>query len=284
MKQKKRIVALVAAALLVLFVVWMIWGNVALTVTEYSVTNEKIPQSFSGFRIAQVSDLHNAEFGKDNRRLLAQLKKADPDIIVLTGDLIDSQRTNVEIAVDFAHAASEIAPTYYVTGNHENRVLDEYLRLKDGLVSAGVFVLENEKIELAREGDAIALVGLHDPAFAGAVTVSESEEFVSRALSELTKPDSYDVVLAHRPQYYSEYKASHADLVLSGHFHGGQFRLPFIGGLYAPSQGFFPEYDGGIYAEEQTVMVVSRGVGNSSFPIRFNNPPEIVLVELVKEE
>ena len=132
----------VAAAVLVALVIWIAWGNTALELNTYTVSSAKLPQSFDGYRIAHVSDLHNAEMGKDNEKLLTILRDADPDMIAITGDLIDSRSTNVEIALNFIREAVKIAPCYYVTGNHEARV-NEYGELKAGMETAGVTVLED---------------------------------------------------------------------------------------------------------------------------------------------
>lgn len=281
MKQKRiiRIISLIVA-LLVVLTIWLIYENRSIVVTEYKVESELIPEGFSGFRIVQISDLHNEVFGKDNSRLLEKINEANPDIIVITGDLIDSRRTDVDVAIRFAEKAAEIAPTYYVTGNHEHRIPQDYERLKSGLILAGVTVLENESIPIERNGDIINLVGLHDASFLNQGEDLHFESILAEKLTQLAHDTSYDILLAHRPQYFEVYAESSADLILSGHVHGGQFRLPFVGGLYAPSQGLFPEYDAGEFDDKGTVMIVSRGIGNSIFPIRLGNRPEIVTVVL----
>lgn len=274
MKRKTLILLLVAAILLIAFIIWMIWGNTAITVSEFTVDSDDLPDAFSGFRICQVSDLHNAEFGKENERLINAIKNAEPDIIVLTGDLVDRSRTDLDIAVSFAKRAVEIAPTYYVSGNHEASLSEEmYAELKERLLSAGVILLENGSVNVERDGECIRLIGLNDQNFG---YIHSNEE-----LTELMgDTEFFSLLLTHRPKDFAQYATCGFDLVLSGHLHGGQFRLPLLGGLYAPSYGFFPDYDGGIYEREESVMIVSRGMGNSSFPIRFNNPPELVVVEL----
>ncbi len=262
-------------------IIWTIWGNTALMVNTVTVTAGRIPAAFSGFRIAQVSDLHNAEFGENNARLIGLLSESRPDIIVITGDLVDSGHTDIDIAVSFAEEADRIAPVYYVTGNHEAR-LSQYDRLRNGLEAAGVSMLEDRAVELERDGEKITLVGLSDPDFTVRGDVfGEVPAMVSTKLESLADTESsYAILLSHRPELFESYVGSDIDLVLSGHAHGGQFRLPFIGGLVAPNQGLFPKYDAGVYMESSTQMVVSRGIGNSIIPVRFNNRPEIVIVEL----
>ena len=268
------------AALLFLLVVWTLWGNTALMVNTITVSGNQIPLEFSGFRIAQISDLHNAEFGEKNARLLNILSEKKPDIIVITGDLVDARHTDVSIALSFAEEAVQIAPVYYVTGNHEAS-LSQYEELKTGLESAGVTVLEDKAVQLKRSGSFITLIGLSDPNFAIRSNIfNEVPAMISTKLNDLMKDETnYTILLSHRPELFTTYVSCGVDLVLSGHAHGGQFRLPLIGGLVAPNQGFFPKYDAGLYAEGRTNMIVSRGIGNSIIPLRFNNRPEIVLVE-----
>ena len=264
-----------------ILVAWTVWGNKALMVSTISISSSHIPAAFSGFRIAQVSDLHNSEFGKNNTELLKLLSESRPDIIAITGDLIDANHTDVGIALGFAQESVRIAPTYYVTGNHE-ATCSQYGDLKAGLEEAGVIVLEDEAISLERGGETIALLGLADPDFmVKGDMFGEVPAMVSTKLKNLIGDESgYTILLSHRPELFETYVDGGIDLVFSGHVHGGQFRLPFIGGLVAPNQGLFPKYDAGLYTDGGTSMVVSRGIGNSIIPFRFNNRPEIVLVKL----
>ena len=279
-KKKKFIFLAVAAAVLVALVIWIAWGNTALELNTYTISSSKLPQSFDGYRIAHVSDLHNAEMGKDNEKLLTILRDADPDMIAITGDLIDSRSTNVEIALNFIREAVKIAPCYYVTGNHEARV-NEYGELKAGMEAAGVTVLEGVRTENSMEGETITLIGVNDPSYQTDYLFGDSETVMNTKLEELhSEKDGYTILLSHRPELFDTYADHGIDLVLSGHAHGGQFRLPFIGGVVAPNQGLFPEYDAGMYTEGNTNMLVSRGVGNSFLPFRINNRPEVILIEL----
>ena len=282
-KKRKFIMLAVVATVLIALVVWIAWGNTALELNTYTVSSAKLPQSFDGYRIAHVSDLHNAEMGKDNEKLLTILRDADPDMIAITGDLIDSRSTNVEIALNFIREAVKIAPCYYVTGNHEARV-NEYGELKAGMEAAGVTILEDVRTEISMEGETITLIGVNDPSYQTDYLFGDSETVMNTKLEELhTENGEFTVLLSHRPERFDTYADHGLDLVLSGHAHGGQFRLPFIGGLVAPNQGLFPEYDAGIYTENNTNMLVSRGVGNSILPFRINNRPEVILIELQAE-
>ena len=279
-KKKKFIFLAVVAIVLVALVIWIAWGNTALELNTYTISSSKLPQSFDGYRIAHVSDLHNEEMGKDNEKLLAMLRNADPDMIAITGDLVDSRNTDIEIALQFVREAVKIAPCYYVNGNHEARV-NEYGELKTGMEAAGVTVLEDVRTEVSLEDDSITLLGVNDPSFQTDYLFGDSETVMNAKLEELhTESDEFTILLSHRPELFGTYVDQDVDLVLCGHAHGGQFRLPFIGGLVAPNQGLFPEYDAGIYTEDNTNMLVSRGIGNSILPFRINNRPEVILIEL----
>ena len=279
-KLNKKMVLIVSVLVILCIGIWTLWGNTAIEVNEYEIVSDRIQQGFDGFRIAQVSDLHNKDFGEGYGQLLTLLSQINPDIIVVTGDLIDSRQTDLDIALEFAWQAGKIARVYYVSGNHEARV-PEYEDLKIGLVKAGVVILENQKVEITREGESITLMGIDDPSFQEDYLFGDSESVARQAIENLQNEfDGYTILLSHRPELFDLYVETEMDLVFSGHAHGGQFRLPFIGGLVAPNQGFFPKYDAGQFKEENTTMIVSRGVGNSIIPIRINNRPEIIVARL----
>ena len=220
MNRKKRVLFVVVFVLVVL-IVWTLWGNTALEVNEYEVVSDRIPQGFEGFRIAQVSDLHNAEFGEGNEKLIQLLSQTDPDIIVLTGDLIDSRHTDIEIALDFARQEIKLAPVYYVSGNHEARVR-EYEDLKMGLAEAGVVILENQNVQITREGESITLMGIDDPSFQEDYLFGDSESVARQAIDDLqNESEGYTILLSHRPELFDLYVDTGMDLVFSGHAHGG---------------------------------------------------------------
>ena len=278
--KKRRTIIIAVAAVLLALAVWTVWGNTALELNTYTVSSDALSDAFNGYRIAHVSDLHNAELGDGNEKLLAMLRAAEPNMIAITGDMIDSRNTDVEVALNFAEKAMQIAPCYYVTGNHEARV-SEYDELKAGLEACGVIVLENEREQIEMSGEFITILGVDDPSFNTDYLFGDSASVVSSTLAEIsTEDDVFTVLLSHRPELFDTYVACGMDLTLSGHAHGGQFRLPFVGGLVAPNQGVFPKYDSGLYIDGSTNMIVSRGIGNSILPFRFNNRPEVILVEL----
>ena len=282
--RKKKILLLVCLAVIFIVLgVWLLRGNMDLTVTRYEL--DILPEEGS-FTIAQVSDLHNVQFGQGNQELLALLEDVKPDMIAVTGDLIDSRSTNLSVASNFMERAVKIAPVYYVTGNHEARVRDAYQTVKDAMEAAGVEVLEDEVVPIP--GQPIELVGLDEGAFdrvPDQALVDSAEWNLQLALDELSKAWEGEtnvcrVLLTHRPEYVELYAQYDVDLVLAGHAHGGQIRVPGLGGLYAPGQGFLPDYEDGLHQVGETRMIVSRGLGNSIFPLRVNNPPELVVVTL----
>lgn len=280
--KKKHIIMLAIVTVLILLIIWIAYGNTDLEIYKYNVKSEDIPSEFDNFRIVQISDLHNAEFGENNEKLLLMLKQADADIIAITGDMIDSRNTDIDVAISFAQKAVNIAPVYYINGNHESRVLGEYEKLKQGLTDTGVTILENSSADITIGDETISLIGINDPTFRMELVDDTMEQNIAHQLvNVIPDNDNYKVLLAHRPEYFDVY-AGNVDLVLSGHAHGGQFRIPFIGGLVAPGQGFFPEYYEGSHIKENTEMIVSRGIGNSIILFRINNKPEIIVAELTK--
>ena len=261
---------IIPAVIIALISIFLTFENKHIVITEYSYSNALIGEDMNGFCIVQISDLHNASFGKNNSKLIQKIEECKPDIIVLTGDLVDgSTHTNVKTAVSFAEQVSSICPVYYVTGNHEYYISREKREeLFAGLENTGVIILNDSSVYISKT---VQLIGLDD------------NSLMSNSLSTFTGPESLDIVLAHEPQYLERYSTNNADLALTGHAHGGQFRLPFIGAVYAPDQGINPKYTEGIHTFNNTQMIVSRGLGNSVFPFRLFNHPEIVSVRLVSE-
>lgn len=263
----------VVVAIIVALSVYTIWSNLTVETTEYELSFSSLPEEFDGFKIAQISDFHDSEFGDGNSDILDILITQQPDIIVITGDFVDSRRTNTERSLAFAEEAVKIAPCYYVTGNHESRLNDSgvYDGFEKSLKDAGVTVLRDNSTEIARGDAKIRVTGVDE-------LNPDMEEFLT--IKNLGDDTVFDVVLSHHPEFFDAYKDSGADLFFCGHAHGGQFRFPLIGGVFAPGQGFFPKYDDGVYTENGTTMVVSRGLGNSVIPLRINNRPEVVIAVL----
>ena len=260
--------------LLVLLFIAMAYGaNNRIEITNYTYETDALSVSFNGYRIVQLTDLHNKIFAEKNAGLMQQIRDLNPDIIVLTGDFIDaSNHTNIQSALLFMQQIVDIAPTYYVCGNHEHYLpKSELTEFTEKIQEFGVHYLNNETVQIeSATGQTFSLIGLDDLSLQANILKTLADE----------APDDFQILLAHEPQYLRDYYAeSGVNLVFSGHTHGGQWRIPFTHqGLYAPDQGFFPKYSDGIYTEGDTTMYLSRGLGNSGFPLRLFNHPEIVCV------
>ncbi|OLS02989.1 metallophosphoesterase [Tissierella creatinophila] len=262
------------------FMIFFRWQNNEILTTKVDYKSTKLPKDFDGFTIIQISDLHNKLFGKDQRRLLEKIENAKPDIIVITGDLIDRRRYNLETSMVFIRKAVKIAQVYYVPGNHE-AWSGKYKTIKENLVNEGVKVLEDEKVELVKNHSKIEIIGLKDPAFYTSSYLDGRDlSKLEKELKSLSNNSSFQILLCHRPDLFSIYAENNIDLSFTGHAHGGQFRIPFVGGLLAPDQGLFPKYTSGMYTKGSSSMIVNRGLGNSIIPIRIFNRPEIVKVVL----
>lgn len=268
----------------ILVVILFLWAflevnNSLLQTTDYEIESERIPVAFDGLKIVQVSDLHDAQFGDNQSRLAKKIKKLDPDFVFLTGDFIDSRRYDLQNSLDFVEQIIDFTEVFYVLGNHEVAV-NEVGEITDALSSLGVHVLRNQAITIEKNNEKIAIAGVDDPLMrAQSLPEDVMVEMLGEALS--TVPDeTYTLLLSHRPEIFDVYVNDQVDLVFSGHAHGGQIRIPGIGGLIAPGQGLFPTYTAGKHEQGQTTMLVSRGLGNSLFPFRIFNLPELVVVTL----
>ena len=262
---------------------YFFWGNNNIQITEFDYANPKIPVEFDGYTIAQVSDLHNKMFGKNQEDILKKLRTAQPDIIVITGDVIDRRRYDLDIALDFVKGAVKIAPVYYVTGNHEAWLADFEIT-KTWLIERGAIFMDDSEVILSKDNASIKLLGVSDPDFLTKEYAQGND--VTKMTKQLTKwsdDDGFKILLSHRPELIHLYSENNMDLVFAGHAHGGQVRIPLVGGVIAPDQGFFPKYTSGSYVQDDTTMYVSRGLGNSLFPLRINDNPEIVVVKLIRK-
>lgn len=272
MKRKKWLLLILALFILVFF---LYDQNNHLTKSTYTITSDKLPADFEDYKILQLSDLHNKSFGQNQQKLVDKVKESEPDIIVITGDIIDERRYDEEPALTLAEEMVQLSPVYYVSGNHEMRS-GKYDGLKSKLSEIGVTVLTNETTLISHNNASIQLAGVEDPSPSDAFTTGANLQQAFNA----AESDLFTVLLAHRPEWFSLYREYQPDLILSGHAHGGQIRLPFVGGLVAPNQGLFPEYTSGVHEVDGSSLVVSRGLGNSLFPFRIFNRPEIVEIVL----
>ncbi len=261
------------AVLIVGIYLFLYVNNHWLVTTELVYESEKVPASFDGYRIVQISDLHDASFGENQARLVEKVRKAKPNAIFLTGDLVDSRRFNLQNSLQAVEQFVEIADVYYVLGNHEvalNKVNEIYAALRE----LGVHVLSNDAMVLERDGERITIAGIEDPLMGQSVEMS-----IDQAMQHV-KEERFTVLLSHRPEQFETYVDKEMDLVFTGHAHGGQIRLPLVGGLVAPTQGLLPKYTAGIFTKNDSKMIISRGLGNSLFPFRIFNLPEVIVVEL----
>lgn len=258
---------------------FLLVNNNWLQTTDYEIRSADIPAAFDGAKIVHITDVHDSSFGEGQSRLIGKTQEAEPDIIFLTGDLIDSNRYDLEASLELAEALVDMADVYYVIGNHEVAV-NEVEEITEALSALGVHVLRNETAEWVRGGEQLQITGIDDPLMDNTLS---PEAFTGQALDESGLSDGFTLLLAHRPEVLDVYAERGIDVVFSGHAHGGQIRLPGVGGLIAPGQGWFPELTKGIYEEQDTQLVLSTGLGNSVFPVRLFNLPEIVTVTLKKE-
>lgn len=282
--QKRRHPLRWVAALLILlavgwcFLQWQLWG-IQVTVTQVGVHG--LPDGFEGLRIVQISDLHGHEYGQDIEALLALVAQQVPEFIVVTGDLID-QESHLAMVPALARGLAAIAPTYYVTGNHEWAV-GGVPRLKGILTECGVTVLSNQYVTLERNGDSLVLAGVDDPnGYADQKTPEELYGEIQREAGDLCT-----ILLAHRNDRFDQYAAAGYDLVISGHAHGGIVRLPFTDGLLGTDRKLFPTWTAGVYTLGDSTLFVSRGLGNNTVPIhgfRLFNRPDLAVLELTGEE
>lgn len=236
----------------------------------------------SSLSIVHISDLHNKTFGWRQTRLLNKIKAIHPDIIVITGDLVDGAPHHH--AAVFLQKASSICPIYFVRGNHES-IAGNFPVLKQTLSKCNVHLLVNRSVDVTKDGYTYRISGLDDPIFH--IKGKKYAGYIKKTLDEmLDKPKctqkraDFQILLSHRPELFSLYSRYPFDLVLCGHAHGGQVRLPFTDGLYAPNQGILPKYTSGAHTKNNTTEIISRGLGNSSFPLRLFNFPEIVHIQI----
>ncbi len=280
------IVASVISAVVILISGILIHDNNALIVSRYKLNIAELPEAFDQYKIALLTDLHSAEFGNDNEKILNNLKKESPDIVLLGGDMISSEDEDVSVFLKLAENIAKNYEVYYVFGNHE-LIKDNAFRnkLEQDLEKLGVKVINNKHAKLTKGNEIINLYGMwFNLRYYQSAEAEEQYEFSLASACEILGESSegFNILLTHSPVYFKTYKEWGADLVLSGHMHGGMIRLPFLGGVFSPEKDYFPEYDKGLYNIENSQMIVSSGLGNGHAGIRFLNAPEITIIELNK--
>lgn len=303
---KKRYKILILAAILAVPVLTNVYRNRTIEVKEYLINSEKLPDAFEGFTIVQVTDLHSIKEETFARKLAGLILDQHPDMIAITGDLVDSNvyireadalKSSAspgiagEATVRFVADLVKIAPVYYVYGNHEMILLDDPANnpFKVALEELGVFFANNNVYTLEKDSFYIHIAGVQDPStlYKDPVFKNSGETSRERTIAMMDAVTAelneafFTVLLAHRPEFFEVYAGYPVDLALTGHAHGGQIRIPLVReGIYAPNQGFFPDYTYGLYEQDAFSMIVGRGLGDSLFPFRVFNGPELVTITL----
>ena len=285
MKKKeliKKVTLSITALIIVFITVFLLVGNFYVDVQQIHIFNDKIPESFHNYLIAHISDYHNRTSSIVDKQIIDSLNAEKPDIIVITGDHIDSKIPDVDVALEFTQKLCEIAPVYYVPGNHESNVMRsdeaEFNRLMAGLEDMGVTLLRNSSVKIQNAaGDYFYLHGIDDPYFYGGYEQNfQRTEILCKDLN--INDEELNVLLAHHPETLSVYYKYNFDLVFSGHAHGGQITL-FGKAIMAPDQVNFPPYTEGLYKMVDTQLVLSRGIGYSMFPLRVSCNPHLIYAE-----
>jgi len=284
-KLSRRVKVMIILALLIIgCIVFSIWQNNSIVISNFDYNSAIVPEEFNNFKIVHISDLHNKVFGKEQDKLIDKVEALEPDIIVITGDLIDRRRYNLEKSMYFINASVEMAPVYYVSGNHE-AWSGRFSEIEERLIETGVKIIDDSETEIRRGNSSIKLLGLSDPDFLTSDYIDGTDTSkLEENLIRLSEGEELKILLSHRPEIFELYSDNNIDMIFSGHAHGGQIRLPFIGGLIAPDQGLFPKYTAGSYTSNTSTMYVSRGLGNSLFPVRVFNRPEIISVTLKSDK
>lgn len=256
--------------------------NTLIQVSRYEIKSNKIPKEFNNFKIVHLSDFHSYGFYKDNLKLLEKIDDEAPNIIVMTGDMVNKYDTNFEKFLNLAEALSKKYKIYYILGNHEVRLRKEDLDfILEKLKKFGIRILVDEKVTIVRKKEHINIYGINIPLSYYKVINKPTnvDEVISKNLSQC-KGDEYNILLAHNPLYFEDYSKQNVDFILSGHVHGGMIRMPFVGAILSPERKFFPKYSSGVYEINNKKLLVSRGLGHSRNGIRVFNKREIVSITL----
>lgn len=261
------------------------FDNKVMDISKYEIKSDKIPEEFNKFKIVHLSDFHSYDFGKDNIKIIEKINNEHPDIIVITGDMVNKYDKNFERFLNLAQALSKKYQIFYIVGNHELGLRKEDLNFIIKKLSVfGIKIINNEKIPIIRNNRCINIYGLNVPLLFYKIRnkSSDIEEIVNAVLNKCSEKE-YNILLAHNPLYFETYSKYNVNLTLSGHVHGGMIRLPFIGGLLSPERKLFPKYSSGIYEINNKKLVVSRGLGHSKPGIRLFDMPEILSITLLKK-
>lgn len=307
--------AVLLLILLIGFLIAIVIGayeNKKLVTTHYVVTSNRLPEGFLGHKFCVLADLHNNSFGNCNELLIAAIDKIAPDFLLIAGDLIiGNEICNYDIAIGLLEQLAKKYPIYYAYGNHEQKVVKyevqaaslqtmkknathgrctSLTQYETHLKNIGIHILKNESLEYALpSGETIEIIGglIDLDYFKRRNRPTMSNDYLEQLLGKNQK-EHYQVLIAHNPMYFEEYAMWGADLVVSGHVHGGMVRLPFLGGVISPQMKLFPKYDAGLYTTKyqnhKSSMVVSRGLGIHTIKIRVFNRPELVCIQFGRKE
>lgn len=279
-KYSKYLIKAIILGLIFVIVLNLILSQKYISVTRYEYKNPRITEDF---RVVHLTDLHNYQFGTKNRRLVEKVREETPDLIFLTGDMLNEDETRTDICIDLVEKLVKIAPVYVSLGNHEieymNRVGNN--NLISEIEQAGAVVLNEQYIDMEINGVPARLGGVYGYVLAPDETKNSEQVF----MEEFQDTDRFKILLSHVPEGLLLWKSMEywdVDLVFSGHVHGGQVRLPFVGGLYDPEEGYFPTYTKGMFKCGNGTMILSAGLGSSRGRLRINNFPEMVVCEIGK--
>jgi len=285
-------IILLLIATILLFFYWGYRENQHLVITRYSLGSKKLPKAFDGCKIAFLSDLHNNEFGEKNKKLKEAMLRENPDMVLIGGDmLIGQENASYEVALELILWIQDHFPMVYAMGNHEYRLKENptlygslYRDYAKKLKKKGIHILDNETKYWKRDGEKIAIYGLTISQFYYKRLKIEKMRgtYITSCLGR--HRDVFSILLAHNPVHFPAYAEWGADLVLSGHNHGGVARLPFLGGVVSPNYRLFPKYDVGKFHQDHSTMLISAGLGSHTLPFRFFNPPELLIIQLHFEE
>lgn len=280
---RKRLI-IVALCILLLLAIYLVCNQFVIIINNYSITSNKVEKPV---KIALITDLHNANFGND-KIISEKVAETNPDIIAVVGDIIDERNADIQHTINALKPLPDIAPTYFVLGNHDT-YCPSYNEFITAITENGIVFLDDQITDITVKGSKISLYGM---------TAYSNGEFETPAYTKLMDDfctrDSYKILLCHYPEYTyyfferDKYYVYDFDLMLSGHTHGGAVQIPFLGGFYAPEQGFFPRYSKGLYYIEESnknpfYMLISAGLGGDDRFIRFNNFPEVTTITISKK-
>lgn len=279
---KKKMMIIMFLIVFVLMLIELYVDANCIQISSFKASSSKIPSSFDGYKILQLSDLHSKEFGKNNAKLLKKIDQISPDVILITGDMVTANETDFSVFFNLIDSIADKCDIYYVTGNHEQAMSgDKKNQIFEYLAKKNVKFLDNESVELTKDGDTLNLYGLcYDSLYytekKGKIY---TEEMMEEALGKSSE-EKFNILITHNPSKFEVYEAWGADLVLSGHVHGGMVRVPFVGAIFSPDEGLMPKYSAGEYQINNSKLVVSRGLGRGSRGFRLFNRPNLVEITL----